>query len=297
MVQEPSQHSRTVTQAITQPVTTAQRALRFSLRVVKRFQQSNGLLLASAIAYNGLLSLIPLLAILLLVLSSFFELPWLISLLEGTLRRWLPSHSTVLAQQVGELIQHPKVFGGLGLGILVFFSSIAFSITKSALQEMFKGPGLTPENKRGAWLDMAIPYIYILVVGLLLVLLSVAKVILTQVSIKTLAWMGISMSHTASLMLYWVSFFGTALLITSLYVVMPGPGIVSFRVAIVGGLSATLLWEIARRILVWYFAKISLVGAIYGSLATVIVVLLSFEVAAVIFLVGAAVIAEVEASR
>ena len=45
----------------------------------------------------------------------------------------------------------------------------------------------------------------------------------------------------------------------------------------------------------YYFAKISLVGVVYGSLATVVVVLLSMEVASLILLFGAQIIAELEA--
>lgn len=48
--------------------------------------------------------------------------------------------------------------------------------------------------------------------------------------------------------------------------------------------------------MVYYFTKISMVNLIYGSLATVIVVLLFLEIAFIILLLGAQVIAELEAS-
>ena len=63
-----------------------------------------------------------------------------------------------------------------------------------------------------------------------------------------------------------------------------------------GGLTAAVLWEIVRHVLVWYFTSLSLVNLVYGSLATAIVVLLSFEFAALILLFGAQVIAEFERS-
>ena len=46
--------------------------------------------------------------------------------------------------------------------------------------------------------------------------------------------------------------------------------------------------------LVWYFTTLSFVSIIYGSLATIIIILLSFEFAAIILLLGAQVIAEYE---
>ena len=55
-----------------------------------------------------------------------------------------------------------------------------------------------------------------------------------------------------------------------------------------------VLWELTRHLLVWYFTTLSFVSIIYGSLATIIIILLSFEFAAIILLLGAQVIAEYE---
>jgi uncharacterized BrkB/YihY/UPF0761 family membrane protein len=59
-------------------------------------------------------------------------------------------------------------------------------------------------------------------------------------------------------------------------------------------MTATILWEITRRMLVWYYSVLSKVNLIYGSLATVVVALLSVEAVALILLLGAQVIAELE---
>ena len=69
-------------------------------------------------------------------------------------------------------------------------------------------------------------------------------------------------------------------------------GRISVRHALIGGVTATVLWELIRHILVWYYSTLSLVNVIYGSLATAVVALLSIEVAVVILLLGAQVIAE-----
>ncbi len=83
------------------------------------------------------------------------------------------------------------------------------------------------------------------------------------------------------------------LLLTALYLIMP-VGHIAIRHALVGGFVAALLWELTRHLLVWYFNTLSLVNIVYGSLATSVVVLLSFEAAAIILLFGAQVIAEFE---
>ena len=86
---------------------------------------------------------------------------------------------------------------------------------------------------------------------------------------------------------------GEVFVLTSVYLIMP-VGLPSWRHALIGGIVATVLWEIMRHLLVWYFGTLSQISVVYGSLTTAIVVLLSLEIAATLLLLGAQVIAEYE---
>jgi uncharacterized BrkB/YihY/UPF0761 family membrane protein len=55
-----------------------------------------------------------------------------------------------------------------------------------------------------------------------------------------------------------------------------------------------VLWEITRHALVWYFATMTQIRIVYGSLTTAIALLLSVEIAGIVLLLGAQVIAEYE---
>ncbi len=110
--------------------------------------------------------------------------------------------------------------------------------------------------------------------------------------ITLLVWT-IEFNGVTGTVLYFFGVIGLILLLTSFYMVMP-VGKISTRHALIGGLTAGILWEVTRHILIWYFSTISMVNLFYGSWATVIIVLLSLEVAAVILLLGAQVIAEYE---
>jgi YihY family inner membrane protein len=96
-----------------------------------------------------------------------------------------------------------------------------------------------------------------------------------------------------AMVIYGLGIFGQVLMLTLLYLLMP-VGILAFRHALIGGVTATLLWEITRHVLLWYFSTLSFVNVIYGSFASVIIILLSFEIGAIILLLGAQVIAEYE---
>jgi hypothetical protein len=90
-------------------------------------------------------------------------------------------------------------------------------------------------------------------------------------------------------LLYLLGLIGEILVLTSIYLVMP-VGRLSLSHALVGGVTAALLWEVARHVLVWYFSTLSKVNVVYGSMSTAIVVMFSLEIGAGLLLFGAQVI-------
>ena len=142
-----------------------------------------------------------------------------------------------------------------------------------------------------------IPYLFILLLAVGVLLVSLIAGALQTLEGRELVLFGQhwSLQGSAARVLYLLGMVGLILMLTALYVIMP-VGRTAFRHALVGGTTAAVLWEITRHVLVWYFSNLSLVNVVYGSLATSVVALLSFEVAAIILLFGAQVIAEFECS-
>jgi uncharacterized BrkB/YihY/UPF0761 family membrane protein len=98
--------------------------------------------------------------------------------------------------------------------------------------------------------------------------------------------------HDAGI-IYLLGIAGEILLLSSLYLVMP-IGRLAVHHALIGGITATVLWELTRHFMVWYFSTLSIVNVVYGTFATAVILLLSLEAAAVILLFGAQVISEYE---
>ena len=105
--------------------------------------------------------------------------------------------------------------------------------------------------------------------------------------------LSLSLGGTSRVVLYILGIMGEVLMLTSIYLVMPEVRC-SVRHALIGGIAATFLWEITRRVMVWFYSVLSMVNIIYGSFATAVVALLGIEAVAVILLLGAQVIAELE---
>jgi len=265
----------------------------FVISVWRDFRLNQGLLLAGAIAYYTLLSIVPLSILGLIVLSHFIEKGVLFQTLSSYMELIIPGYGPTLTEEAKVFVEHGKSVGTFVFLAMLFFGSIAFSALESAMSVIFSHRFRNPP--RHFLLSAITPYVYILLIGLGIVLVSfIAGAIDSHNSRKLIifGW-ALSLEGPSVVALYLIGVFGEVLLLTSFYLVMPSVRI-TFRDAVIGGTVATALWEITRRVLVWYYSVVSSVNLIYGSFATSVVALVSIEAIAVIILLGAQVIAEVE---
>ena len=265
----------------------------FLLRVMRSFMRNQGLLLSAAVAYYTLLSIVPLSIIALIVLTHFIEEQQLIQTLSMYLEMVIPGYAATLTEQVAAFLEHRTTVGAIGFIGMLFFSSTAFSMLENAISVIFHQR--VNIQRRKFFISAIIPYLYIGAMGVGVVLVSAIVGAIETLESTYVSVLGLSLisGSAAWWSLYILGILGEVLLLTSIYLVMPVIR-VRFRHALIGGITATVLWEITRRILVWYYATISTVNVIYGSITITVVALLSIEVVAIILLLGAQVIAELE---
>lgn len=267
--------------------------LGFAGQTLRAFRANQGLLLAGGVAYYTLLSIVPLLILLVIILSHVIEADRLLMTLSRYLELVVPGQSAPLLNELRGFISHREVIGWTLAITLLFFSSLAFSVLENAMSVIFYHRVLA--KHRPFIVSVLIPYFYILFLGLGLLVVTIVAGALQSLALTTLDFLGhdLSLSGVSRALLYLVGIGGEVLVLASIYFVMP-VGRLSWRHALIGGVSATVLWEISRHVLVWYFATLSQVRTVYGSLTTSIIVLLTLELAAVVLLLGAQVIAEYE---
>lgn len=265
----------------------------FALQVLRGFRANQGLLLAGAVAYYALLSIVPLMIVTVIALSHFIDEAELLETLGRYLEWLIPGQSKAIVGELGSFLTHREVVGWVLLATLLFFSSLAFTVLENAMSVIFFHR--VAIRRRHFVVSALLPYFYILFLGvglLLVTLVSGSLQAMGQESVYFLGWEW-SLSGVSGVLLYLLGLAGEILVLTSVYLVMP-VGRLSVRHALIGGVTAALLWEITRHLLLWYFATLSQVSIVYGSLTTAIVVLLSLEIAATLLLLGAQVIAEYE---
>ncbi len=265
----------------------------FALRVLKTFRANQGLLLAGAVAYYALLSIVPLLILTVIVLSHVVDQAELLLTLGRYLEWLVPGQSVAIIAELSHFLTHRDVMGWLLLASMLFFSSLAFTVLENAMSVIFHHR--VAIRRRHFLVSAVIPYAYILSLGagLLLVTLVAGGLQVMGQQQVTFLWREWSLTGASGLLLYLLGFAGEVFVLTSIYLVMP-VGRPSLAHALIGAFVAALLWELSRRLLVWYFTTLSQIVTVYGSLTTAIAVLLSLELAATLLLLGAQVISEYE---
>ena len=164
------------------------------------------------------------------------------------------------------------MIGWLLLVTMIFFSSLAFTVLENAMSVIFVHR--VAIRRRHFLLSALLPYCYILCLGVGMLIVTLVSNSLQAMGANSVDLFGeyVSLKGFSRALLYLLGLAGEIFVLTSIYLVMP-VGRPSLRHALIGGVTAALLWEITRHVLVWYFATLSQVSVVYGSLTTSIVVL------------------------
>ncbi|MCG2576068.1 YihY/virulence factor BrkB family protein [Dechloromonas sp. XY25] len=282
---EASEHDKAVQVAL-HPVA-------FGLRVLKAFMANQGLLLAGAVAYYALLSIVPLLILTVFALSHLVSEADLFQVLGRYLEWLVPSQSQAVLADVSAFLNNGVGVGVLLIGTMIFFSSLAFSGLQKAMCIIFAHRGR--ERPRHALVSAILPYCFVLLLGVTLLAVTFASALLQAMAQESLVVFGHqwSLGRLSGGLFYGLGVLIETVVLAGLYLVVP-VGRTRLNHALIGGFSAAVLWEILRHLLVWYLAHLSKVSVVYGSLTTAVVALFSMELAATLLLLGAQVIAEYE---
>jgi len=265
----------------------------FTLQVLKAFQANQGLLLAGAVAYYALLSIVPLLILVVIALSRVIDQDVLLATLRQALEYAVPGQGKAVVAELRTFLAHREVLGWVLLITMLFFSSLGFKVLETAISVIFLHR--VAKRRRHLLVSLLLPFGYIAFIAAALFVATFLITDLVTIGGENLAILGHrwSLSGFSRLLIYVAGVTVEILLISAIYYFMP-VGRMPAEHALIGGATAGLLWEFIRYGMRWYFGTLSQVTVVYGSLATAIIVLLSLEMAATLLLLGAQVIAEYE---
>ena len=267
--------------------------LAFVWQTLKGFKANQGMLLAGAVAYYALLSIVPFLMLVLVTLSHFIDEAELLSTLGRYLEWLIPSQSKAVVLELANFVKDRDIVTGVLLVVMLFFSSVAFTALENAMCVIFHHR--VAIKRRRFLISAILPYCYILALGFGILIVTLVASTLQVMGEESVRFLGYdwSLNGVSGVLLYLMGLVGEIMVLSSIYLVMP-VGRLSWSHALIGGVTAALLWEVARHVLVWYFGTLSQVNVVYGSMTTAIVVMVSLEIGAILLLFGAQVISEYE---
>ena len=237
---------------------------------------------AAAIALYALLSIIPLFVLSVLAASQFLGANRDIQVqIIGIAKSIHPYFNGDLLAQLGQVEGKSQVLGWIGIVSLIWFSSMIFGAMETALNITFRS-----EGHRNFLLSKLLAFSMIplgWVTGLTSVLLTyVATILSSQVSFTEGHFLDIHLL-TRFVLQYVVPFLVSVLFATILFVVIPSKRI-RLSTAILGSCLFTILVELVKHVFTWYVAHHTRYHAIFGSLETVVILVIWVYYMALIFL-------------
>ena len=111
--------------------------LGFVWQTLKGFKANQGLLLAGAVAYYALLSIVPFLMLVVVALSHFIDQAELLSTLSRYLEWLVPGQSRAIVGELSHFLEDRDLVTWVLFAIMLFFSSLAFTALENAMCVIF----------------------------------------------------------------------------------------------------------------------------------------------------------------
>jgi membrane protein len=257
------------------------RKLRVLWRALKKFNDDNGFLLSSGIAFNLVICLIPLILLTLAFIgTSLYSDREVLGHIRRYLENLIPSLDPRIMKNILVIVRDRNIVGVVGIGGLVWASTWVFSAIRTALNMIFqvkKGQGILHGKA----------------VDLLMVLLAGTLFLASMFLSSGVAFVRASHSSfllgtggaAKFLLRYIIPFFFTFGMFFLIYEIVPNRR-VRVKTAYQAALFTSLLWEAAKQFFGWYVLHLARFSVVYGSLATLAVFFFWIYYSAVILLLG-----------
>jgi membrane protein len=282
--------TRSAAPALSHPLVTIALALRGA---ASKFYQDGCPTLAAAVSFYALLSLIPVLFLVIAVAGYVIGssrdtyqavLDWV--------REFIPHLSEVLTRNLEWVVENRGRLSWLGLASLVVAASLVFQATEFALDRVF-----TVVRKRSFWRSRLLSVCVVVGMGMVLLFSFYVGVIVHAIRADPdLAPIGhdILMPLARGLGIQYLTSVALVVAAFTLSLRVFPHAYVSWREAFTGGCIGAALWELGRRIFLWYLANLAQFYVVYGSLGALVAVMVWIYMSASIFLYAAEFIVELQ---
>jgi membrane protein len=259
---------------------------------INHYRQNGDVNQAAAIALYAILSFIPLFILTMLVISHFFGAhPEVQQEMVAGFRSFHPFFSGELMSQLGRIEEKRQVLGWVGFLSLVWSAAMIFGVIETALNMIFRSSSTRNYFLSKLLATAMIPLAW--AVGIASVGITyVATLLAEQPIVNVIIPEGMTVLH-GLILSYLIPFLIVVLFAMAVYRIIPTRKI-TFTSAVVGSVVFAVLMEMAKHFFTWYVAHYTRYNVIFGSLETVVILVIWVFYVALIFLFCAELIASYE---
>ena len=265
-------------------------------RAVKTILVVNGIDTGAALAYYMLLALFPLVALVIVGLSTFMDSSVIRSTMAEVVVFYFPSSKDFLEEAIDHLFEARLFASLIAIAAMLFGAQGLFMAANRGVNRVFDC-----EPRR--IIDVTLSTFAIVVLGVWLFLTSVGLTFVLQISLgvlEDLPTIGVPLDRflfiVAQVASILTPFAIAAVVFIIVYRYLPNRE-VRWSDATFGGLVTVILFEMAKYFFFWFANLASQRSLLYGSVSSVILLLVWSHVAGMIFLYGAALTKEASELR
>jgi YihY family inner membrane protein len=255
---------------------------------ISSFREDECLNLSAAIAFYAILSLIPFLYLLISLIGFLIGTEGeILPKVSSYVTQLIPFISKPVLREVGRINLGSGIFAWFAVFFMLWSSTLIFDSIEFSLKKVFNVRHLRP-----FWISKIMSLLFVPVAGLLFILLQVFGLFI-DAFVRLNSYFGITviplfLNNIA--LKYIFPFLLTFVLLSALYAIVP-PARISLRQAMVGGFICATMLEVAKHVFGWMIKHNPNYGVVYGSLNTLIIMVIWIFYASAIFLFCAEIIA------
>ncbi len=255
------------------------RIVSFFIFVLRRFSHLRCTESAASLSYTSLLSLVPLISVIFAGFSSFSVFQDLFQEIQQFIfANFIPSSSELIQEYLNEFVGKASRLTLVGLLGLFFVALMLMWQIDRALNHIWGG------NNSKNLLRTFLTYWAVLTLGP--VLMGVSLMVTSYIVSLPLITHAADSIGARTQLLYIIPMIMTMFAFTLIYLVVPNTR-VTFLHALIGGASATLLFELAKKGFALYVSHNTTYASLYGALATVPIFLIWIYISWLVTLLGA----------
>lgn len=254
---------------------------------ISSFREDGCLNLSAAIAFYAILSLIPFLYLLVSLVGFFIGSEGeVLPKVSSYIIQLIPFISKPVLSEVGRINLGSGIFAWFAIFFMLWSSTLIFDSIEFSLKKVFKA-----EHLRPFWISKIMSLLFVPIAGVVFILLQVFNFTI-DAFVRVNNYFGIILIPlflNSIGLKYIFPFTLTFLLLSALYAIVT-PGMILLRQAMIGGFICAIMLEVAKHVFGWMIRHNPNFGLVYGSLNTLILMILWIFYASAIFLFCAEII-------